>query len=73
MNKEGITTINCDFNMLQEDNEELKQENMELLFEINNITFQFEAEIEKLTMANKDLMTKLDQKVQNLDNSRQNP
>ncbi|CAI2374268.1 unnamed protein product [Moneuplotes crassus] len=51
-----------DIVLLQDDNEDLKNENEDLLKEINNITFQFESEIEQLTIANKNLSARLDEK-----------
>lgn len=45
--------------MLQDENDELREENENLIMQIDNITFQFEAELEKLNIENKELEFKL--------------
>lgn len=57
--------MNGDNSIFKGESDECKKENEDLLKDINNVTFQFEAEIEKLSIENKELLESLDIKGNN--------
>ena len=58
---EEISMLNGEVSLLQDENDDLKEENEALVKEIHDLTFQFEAEIEKLRTEKQEYIAKFQQ------------
>jgi hypothetical protein len=57
--KQELSILNQEFSTLQDENDNLKTDNEKLIIEINNIKFEYEAELETLNIGNQELQLNL--------------